>query len=209
MKRVGITQRVEIVQSYSERRDCLDQKWAELVLMLDLIPIPLPNIAPAQIPDLLDALKLDALLLSGGNSISYLDQEACDSAPERDDFEDYLIKYAIKQDLPIIGVCRGMQMINYSLGGSLVAIDGHIAVKHEISILNKKSELPDHVNSYHNWGIPKTGLAGGLRPLATDGDGNIEAFEHEEKNILGIMWHPERETPFSNLDLKLMKSRFK
>ena len=49
MKRIGITQRVERIESYSETRDCLDQRWSDLVWQLGYIPIPLPNILPEHV----------------------------------------------------------------------------------------------------------------------------------------------------------------
>jgi putative glutamine amidotransferase len=205
MKRIGITQRVECVQSYSERRDCLDQRWSAFVSELGYIPLPLPNILPNQISELLDALNLDALLFSGGNSIARLDPSASDAAPERDAFESALLGEAFERNIPVIGVCRGMQMINLSMGGKLTPISGHVAVRHSVTSMAAHDPLPGAVNSYHNWSISPEGLADKLKPLAVDCDGNIEAFKHTEKPLLGIMWHPEREEPFNPLDVELMK----
>ena len=204
MKRLGITQRVENVQHYSERRDCLDQRWATLALQLGYLPLPLPNLAADQVPQLLEVLQLDGVLLSGGNSISSLEPEAGDAAPERDNFEAALLGEAIERKLPVVGVCRGMQMINVSLGGRLSRITGHVAVRHAITRAGDLP-MPGTVNSYHNWAIPRDGLAAGLTPLAFDSAGNVEAFEYTGKKLLGVMWHPEREQPVSNLDVELMK----
>ena len=54
LKTVGITQRVEYVESYNESRDCLDQRWAVFLLELGLMPIPLPNVEPKNVSLLLD-----------------------------------------------------------------------------------------------------------------------------------------------------------
>jgi len=206
MKRIGITQRVELVQNYSERRDCLDQRWSAFVWELGYISLPLPNILPDQVVKLLDTLNLDAVLLSGGNSITSLDPSAHDIAPERDAFESALLDDALKRNLPVIGICRGMQMINMYMGGTLTCISGHVAVRHSIASIAANYHLPETVNSYHNWSISPDDIANKLRPIAIDKNGNIEAFEYIENNLLGIMWHPEREQPFNPLDIDLIKS---
>lgn len=204
MKRLGISQRVEHVRSYSERRDCLDQRWYDFALQLGYFPLPLPNITVDLVSKLLDDLDLDAVLLSGGNSIACLDPSADDAAPERDAFESALLSEALKRGIPTVGVCRGMQVVNIELGGRLSPVSGHVATRHSVT---HESDLPiaETVNSYHDWAIPGDGLATDLTPLAFDQAGNIEAFECSEKKLLGIMWHPEREQPFSSLDFQLIK----
>jgi len=205
MKRIGISQRVESIQNYSERRDCLDQRWSSFAFELGYIPIPLPNITLDKVIRLLDVLNLDAILLSGGNSITSINPSASDIAPERDAFESALLNEALVRDIPIIGVCRGMQMINTHFGGKLTVVNGHVAADHAIYAINESDQLPKLVNSYHSWGIDANGLAKDLDIIAIDNDGNIEAFEHKNKKLLGIMWHPEREMPFNKLDIQLIK----
>jgi putative glutamine amidotransferase len=205
VKRIGITQRVENIQAYSERRDCLDQRWSSFSFELGYIPIPLANVAHEKVTSILDTLNLDAILLSGGNSITSFDSSASDVAPERDAFESALISAALTRNIPIIGICRGMQMINVHLGGNLISVNGHISVQHSISTLEESYDLPEIVNSFHKWGIRVDDLAKGLKSISVDSDGNIEAFEHKEKKLLGIMWHPEREEPFNKLDIQLIQ----
>ncbi len=206
MKRVGITQRVEHIVSYGERRDCLDQRWSELAMHLELIPVPLPNIMPEAVPDLLDSLELDCFILSGGNSLSSLEPQAKDAAPERDAFEESLLTCARERKIPCLGICRGMQMINYYFGGKMVPCRGHVATRHSL-LVEKDYEhlLPTEVNSFHGYSLPSTELAKVLRPIAVDLEGHIEAFEHLSEKITGIMWHPEREKTFHAQDLLLLK----
>ena len=180
MKRIGITQRVECVKSYLERRDCLDQRWSEFIWELGCIPLPLPNILPSRVPELLDELKIDALLLSGGNSIASLNLLAVDVAPERDAFEIALLNEVWVRNITTLGICRGMQMINVYLGGELIPISGHVAVRHPIIPIDDNYLFPETINSYHNWGISPEGLADELEPIAVDIEGNIEAFEHRQ-----------------------------
>ena len=206
MKNIGISQRVEVIEKYAERRDCLDQRWSIFSENLECCPIPLANIHPKLVANYIKHLKLDAIFLSGGNSITSVDPLAKDLAPERDAFELTIVSEAIKQSIPIIGICRGMQILNVFFKGHLNPIKGHVAVRHEIFPSNNcQYSFPKSVNSYHNWSIKSKDIAKELTPLATDIDGNIEAFHHEKFKLLGIMWHPEREVPFNELDIQLFK----
>ncbi len=205
MKRVGISHRVDVIPDYGERRDSIDQGWYKLMLSLGWLPVPLPNIPPNYVDMLMESLDLSGVILSGGNSITELDPNAVDIAPERDKFEHALIQYSLEHDLPLIGVCRGMQMINHYFGGAFKQVEGHIATQHELIRLSADYDLPTSVNSFHRWAIPSTGLASSLRALASDNTGNIEALTHESRPVLGIMWHPEREDVFNQLDINLLK----
>jgi N5-(cytidine 5'-diphosphoramidyl)-L-glutamine hydrolase len=206
MRRLGITQRVDHVAAYGERRDCLDQRWATLAFHLGCVPIPLPNAPPQHVEQLLDNLNLDAVILSGGNSIGKIDPSAFDVSPERDAFESALIGEVSRRALPMLGVCRGMQMLNVSFGGRLSLVEGHVATTHELDIEEEFHDwIATPVNSYHNWAIGPEDLSPEFAPIAFDNDKNIEAFRHKSKKFSGIMWHPEREDPFKGLDLELIK----
>lgn len=205
MLKIGITQRVDHIENYDEKRDCLDQRWYHFFLELDILPIPLPNIKTEYVPNLINTLNLDAILLSGGNSIYSLDKNAKDASIVRDNFETALFKEAIKRDLKIIGVCRGMQMINIIMDGTLSKVRNHVAVKHKLVTLLEENIFSKEVNSYHNWGIREKELSKNLQAIAYDEQKNIEAFINKEKSILGIMWHPEREEPFNQKDINLIK----
>jgi gamma-glutamyl-gamma-aminobutyrate hydrolase PuuD len=210
VKRLGITQRVEVVLDYGERRDCLDQRWSEFVLELGFIPVPLPNVGPDLAEALTGNLRLDAVLLSGGNTLAELDPEAADTAPERDLFEHALIDVATGLSLPVVGVCRGMQVINLHLGGSLSKVDGHVASRHALHAKpNFNDIIATDANSYHNWGIAPGQLAEPLCPVAMDDEGYTEAYIHRRASISGIMWHPEREQPARHPDVELLKHLLK
>lgn len=210
MKKVGITQRVMPIPAYKERRDELDQRWSALALALDLVPIPLPNISPEHLPLLLDTLQLDAVLLSGGNSLVSLEPDSPDRAPERDAFEAKLIEESIKRDLPLLGICRGMQMLQSYFGGSLepVLSGAGAGIYHELSVTTENNthfSFLNHisVNTYHNWGIAES--APGFTVFVRDSFGQIEGFFHSQYRIAGLMWHPEREYPYKKHDIQLMR----
>lgn len=209
MKKIAITQRVDHIADYGEYRDCLDQNWTGFLLAINCFPLPLPTLEAKFINDYCSELKPDGIILSGGNSIACLDPKASDSCIARDNFENGLIEYALERNIPVIGVCRGMQVLNLFFGGSLSPVDNHIAKRHHLDINSEYNDfISNDVNSFHGWGIPKSGLSRELTPLASDKEGNIEAFRHTQHSIFGIMWHPERETPFSSTDINLFQSIF-
>lgn len=207
MKRIGISHRVDFIESYGERRDSIDQSWYTLLLDMGMLPIPLPNLPVSNVNYLLSSLKLDGIILTGGNSISELDDSAKDIAPERDLFEIALINICITNNLPLLGVCRGMQMINHYFKGSFEKVNDHVGTVHNLHNISKLFDFPESVNSYHNWAIPKSMLGKGLLPLAEDVNGNIEAFTHKLERIFAIMWHPERasDNTYNLKDINLIK----
>lgn len=216
MIRLGLTQRVDIVEEYGERRDCLDQSWTDLLEDWGYRPIPLPNTV-ADPTDYLDSMDLDGLALTGGNDIAYLDG-ATRAAPERDQLEQTALDWALRKNIPTIGICRGLEFINIHFNGTISIVDDHVATKHPITFSSSTIQLlqiflpalPDktQVNSYHNYGIRKQDVADGLKILATARDDTVEAVIHPEYPLIGIMWHPERGTPSTEVDRKLFDALF-
>jgi putative glutamine amidotransferase len=202
---IGITQRVEVIESYQETRDCLDQSWTAFAQAVGFNLVPLANLSKELVASYVKDLNLQAVILSGGNSLASLDPKAKDCAPLRDAFEAELITVALSCGLPIFGVCRGMQMLNVYFGGSLSPISNHVAVRHDLITLHSPQQLPQEINSFHNWAIKSGDLATDLQAVATDAKGNIEAFEHKKAKIFAIMWHPERENPYNTLDIQLFQ----
>lgn len=198
MKRIGLTQRAHTLSGIAERRDMLDQRWAGLVEQLGACPIPLPNLVGN--PRLyLDAVGIDALIMTGGNDVATLPNTS-DTAPERDHFEAEAFAYCREKRLPVLGVCRGAQMINLLCGGRLQQIENHVALRHGIrwsDALPASWERLSEVNSYHCWAIPRGGLAAGLEPAGWAADGSVEAFYSHDLAVTGIVWHPEREPNLS------------
>lgn len=207
MKNIGITQREELKNSFDETRNSLDQRWFDLLQLLNYIPVPLPQLSDSSLSTLIDSLNLEGLILSGGNSI--YEYATDDGSLERDIFEAELIGHCIKKDIPILGVCRGMQVINKFFQGKLHKTEGHAGTRHTIIINPDYSGYyPSSVNSYHNFAISQKDLGQDLIVMATDNDNNIEALSHKLYPIYGIMWHPERESPASSYDLHLFKKIF-
>ena len=116
-----------------------------------------------------------------------------------------MILGSIERKLPLLGVCRGMQMVCHYFGSQLEARKGHVNQLHPVEIRKKGvwesfyGSTPQ-VNSYHQFCV--THLEDGLRETARmSRDQTIEAVEHEEFKIAGMMWHPERVKPFSRADI--------
>jgi N5-(cytidine 5'-diphosphoramidyl)-L-glutamine hydrolase len=207
MKLLGVTQRVDDIKDYGETRDALDKQWSYLAKALNFYVLPLSNHMPLdKLTAVLNQVTLDAIVFTGGNTLVELEPEALNTSIARDQFENKLLSEALERKIPTLGVCRGMQMINLFLGGGLEQVEGHRATRHTLDIIEDyKALMEPSVNSYHQWGIPSTGLATGLNAFAKDSLGYVEGFTHTEYRLAGMMWHPEREQPFKQKDLALMK----
>ncbi|NQZ85846.1 MAG: gamma-glutamyl-gamma-aminobutyrate hydrolase family protein [Nanoarchaeales archaeon] len=118
--------------------------------------------------------------------------------------------YSIKNDLFVLGTCRGAQVINCFYNGKLEIINNlsHMAKLHTIKLENKKIE----VNSYHRYKINESKLPPELEILGIcESDNSIEYFKIKNKSIFGIMWHPERKKLIQNKEFnkELIKKIFK
>lgn len=160
------------------------------------------------------AISFDGFLFPGGQDIdpalyneerTSLTQEVCS---KRDNLESLLLKQVLGLNKPILGICRGFQFINASLGGKLyqdLKQEFGNKVNHEQSkpydsfahtvkidgfLQNLLQKREIQVNSLHHQGIKE--LAPGLQACAQASDGLIEAFSVPDKNfLLAVQWHPE------------------
>ena len=201
-RRIGITLRVENILKYNEKRDAISHEWVKLIEKLDMIPIFIPNTLN-DVKLFVEELELDGLILSGGDNKG--DEEL------RDQTENILIKFGMQNKIPILGICRGMQVINDYFGGNIIITKNneHVDKDHEIIITDKKiREILEFkekkVNSYHHNIILEKNLGKGLKSFAKTNDNTIEGFLHNEFPIIGIMWHPERNKNLET-EIKFMK----
>jgi len=208
MKLIGLTQRVEVVASYGERRDCLDQNWATLLTQLGYCPVPLSSNVK-DVDRYVATLGLDGVILTGGNDLQITGSDS--ASPERDRFEHRILDVCVDRKLPVLGVCRGFQMMNVHYGGSISAVDHHVGRRHNVNLRDDFSfgqpPSPD-VNSFHDYGIIISDLSNELSAAGWVEDGTIEAASHKKHPQLGIMWHPEREPSFSQRDKEMIRAVF-
>jgi putative glutamine amidotransferase len=182
------------------------------------VPVVLPPSASLRAARaLLDSV--DGLLLSGGPDLGpgYYGEgpipELGTTIPEWDALEMALLGLALERGMPVFGICRGMQMLNVALGGTLyqdvpsqIGADGinhwqttpKCHSTHEVEVLEDSylAEITDRrtveVNSYHHQGIKS--LADALTVAARSADGMIEALEprdFSDRWLVGVQWHPE------------------
>jgi putative glutamine amidotransferase len=164
------------------------------------------------------ALELiDGLMLAGGADIdpaSYGEQrhaETVETMPERDAFEIALARAAIERDIPVLGICRGMQLINVALGGTLMQhlpeLYGHHehrrvlgsfdGADHDVLLsdgslaASAAGEVAHATKSHHHQGIDRLGEGLRVSGLSTL-DELPEAIELPDRRfVLGVQWHPE------------------
>jgi putative glutamine amidotransferase len=180
------------------------------------IPVILPNLSPPESIDYI-AQKIDGLLLTGGGDIdpTLFGEEPHKNlgsiTPSRDEFEIHIIRKMLEQNKPILGICRGCQILNIAAGGDMYQ---DIYTQHDYELLQHSQRAPrshtshfvkisDHsllakmteserfkVNSFHHQAVRNLGH--GFKGSAVSSDGIIEAFESVQHSfVLGVQWHPE------------------
>jgi len=157
--------------------------------------------------------RIDALLLAGGGDVDPAlfggePSEAQLADRDRDEFELALIRGALERDMPILGICRGIQILNVAQGGSVRSLrdDPALAATHGIDLdsidahaveIAADSKLGEwlgsgtrRVNSFHGQAVSELGE--GLRVAARSPDGVVEAIELPDRRfVAGMQWHPE------------------
>lgn len=205
---------IGISANRKEGTSCVADTYVESVLAAGGAPVLIPVQTDL---DTLSSIvsRLDGLLMSGGSDINplYVEEEPVpllqDVDTFRDEFDLMLIRLAANRQLPIMGICRGHQLINIAFGGSIYqdiySQTGQPLLKHSQKMprnqVSHTVRFTDHqlkdlfhadtteVNSFHHQAVHQ--IAPEFIETAQAPDGINEAIRHSEKEIFSVQWHPE------------------
>jgi putative glutamine amidotransferase len=195
----------------------LTRSYADRIAAAGGMMVMLPPREPDQ--EIVDLMleRIDALVLAGGADVDPASYGAephlatGPTRPERDRFELALARIALDRDLPVLGICRGMEVLNVARGGTLlqhlpdeVGHDGHLPVpgrfaEHGVRLepgsLAARAAGAERVTvkAHHHQGIDRVG-DGLVATGWSEPDDLIEAIEHPDRSFaLGVLWHPEED----------------
>lgn len=227
---IGISGSITIIEGGrfpGYRRTYVNEDYVKSIIQAGGVPLLLPMTTE---PEIVQGYieQVDGLVLSGGHDVSPLaygeqpQRKLGHTLPERDAFDKLLIEKAVEMNLPMLGICRGLQIMNVTLGGSLYQDLDYIPncdmkhdqyhdpalATHEITI-DKDSRLFKiigkeriGVNTFHHLAVKE--VAKGFKISAKADDGVVEAMEHEDyAYCLGVQWHPEMMAASDN-NMKLL-----
>lgn len=188
----------------------VNQRFGWLVERAGGIPVA----ADAWVDPALLVERVEAIVINGGTDVSPelygAERLSTSDQPDRrrDQFELGLIQGGRKRGIPILGICRGMQLLNVACGGSLFQrlprIDGMlehyvtepydrpvhaVAIEPDSALAQALGSRDAMVNTIHHQGIDRVGA--GLRVTAMAPDGTIEGLEDDDGRSIGVQWHPE------------------
>lgn len=194
----------------------LERDMARYLYRPNVLPILIPDLVSEELADFL--AQMDGFVFQGGSDLA---PETYEEKPigrwlgdaYRDEYELKILDYAIKNDKPVFGICRGFQVMNVYFGGTLYQDIGtqrpeleshrdavlydqinHPIILEEGKLLDRLHQNEDNqmVNTVHHQAVKDLGE--NLEVLATSPDGLIEAFQWtkaEEGKVIGVQWHPE------------------
>jgi N5-(cytidine 5'-diphosphoramidyl)-L-glutamine hydrolase len=204
--RIGLTMRIESPAGGSGPTDTLAPEWPPALrrALGAARWLSIPNLG-ADAARFLRPWRLAGVVLTGGADVG--------SCPERDETERHLIDDCIRRRRPLLGVCRGLQILQKHFGGKLTpAPPEHDRGRvHAIEICHdrgRKLLRCDRFSapSYHRLGVAVADLAGELDAWAVSEDGLVEGLHHRELPIVAVQWHPERPLPRLDLADRLLRS---
>ena len=214
---IGITSRQPIIKTSGGDLEAhvVNKVYTDAVIRSGGTPITLPPVAPGEAPHIID--RIDGLVLSGGGDIdpSFYDGAVNDEMyaidPRRDQFEFALVREAQLRRLPLLAICRGLQVLNVALGGSLIedipseigstdhairgpeVVDCHqtVAIEPASLVAEAIGSTEACVNSIHHQAVRH--VAPGFRAAGWTADGVVEVLDPDDHTwpVLAVQWHPE------------------
>ncbi len=215
---IGISAWRQTVDVWSTSVDIyqIDVSYVNRVTDAGGMPVLIPHTQPRETEDTI--ASIDALILCGGDDVDPASYGARDEGhslmvcPEADRCEIGLAREAMSQGVPVLGICRGAQILNVAFGGTLhqemlkpdsvchgtraTVLSEVLAQRHPLEI-EPGSRLASilgtacrEVNTTHHQAIDR--VANGFTVSARAPDGCIEAIEHERDHVVGVQWHPEK-----------------
>lgn len=212
---IGITMRgglASVDGSIAEMKDTISRDWIDYLhaIFPQAQILPIPN-HPRLAIQLAKKCKINRMIFSNGADWG--------KDPERDVTEKKLFAHCIAHAIPLLGVCRGFQVLNVLCGGTIeqninsASGENHGGTRHRIEIIDspqrriaKTDSLS--VNSFHRQGVTEATRANALTVFARTRGGAIEGLYHPRRQVLGIQWHPERKSPSKVFDRKLITHFF-
>lgn len=214
---IGISSSIIVDNSGSfagYKRAYVNKDYVDAVIRAGGVPLIIPFSTDKEVI-ISQAQLIDGLILSGGHDISPYNygqepsQKIGETFPERDTYEIILLEESKKRNIPILGICRGFQLINVAAGGTLYQdlslIPGNILKHNQVSnptLKTHKVEIKENsfissifgketmINSFHHQVINK--VANDFIVVAKASDGVVEAIEHKTyKFLVAVQWHPE------------------
>ena len=214
---IGISSSVIVDEAGSfagYKRAYVNKDYVDAVIRAGGVPLIIPFSTDKEVI-ISQAQLIDGLILSGGHDINPYNygqepsQKIGETFPERDTYEMILLEESKKRNIPILGICRGFQLINVAAGGTLYQdlslIPGNILKHNQVSnptLKTHKVEIKENsfissifgketmVNSFHHQVIDK--VANDFIVVAKASDGVVEAIEHKTyKFLVAVQWHPE------------------
>ncbi|MCL4581759.1 glutamine amidotransferase [Fusobacterium nucleatum YWH7199] len=214
---IGISSSVIVDEAGSfagYKRAYVNKDYVDAVIRVGGVPLIIPFSTDKEVI-ISQAQLIDGLILSGGHDINPYNygqepsQKIGETFPERDTYEMILLEESKKRNIPILGICRGFQLINVAAGGTLYQdlslIPGNILKHNQVSnptLKTHKVEIKENsvissifgketmVNSFHHQVIDK--VANDFIVVAKASDGVVEAIEHKTyKFLVAVQWHPE------------------
>ena len=205
---IGISSSIIVDDSGSfagYKRAYVNKDYVDAVVRAGGVPLIIPFTTNKEVI-ISQAQLIDGLILSYGQEPS---QKLGETFPERDTYEMILLEESKKRNIPILGICRGSQLINVAAGGTLYqdlslipgnilkhnqvnkpTLKTHIIKIEENSIISSIFGKETMVNSFHHQAIDK--VADDFIVVARASDGVVEAIEHKTyKFLVAVQWHPE------------------